>query len=440
MKVIDIINGPWAIRPVMLEEIQRIYATHLRGEKIDIAAVEAATGKTLDNSRNGSYVTNGVAVIHMMGVIGKRMNLFTQISGGASTEQVGNDFLTALADPGVSGVVLHIDSPGGTVDGTKALADMIAAHRGTKPVVACADGMMCSAAYWIGSAADSINIADLTTDVGSIGVVASHMDISGWEEKKGIKTTEITAGKYKRAISQYAPLSEEGRAMIQADLDQIYGLFLDSVAANRGVTVDEVVDRMAEGRVYMGQKAIDHGLVDGVATLAETIEQVRILVAAGKKSTRTRAGAARNETIKEESPMTLEQLKVAHPELVEAIAAEATACHAEALAAARVEGAAAELERIKSVRAQSIPGHEALVEQMALDGKSTAADAALAIVEAEKVQRSQAVAAIDADANAVVPVATVEAAATITVKRKEFDAMTTDDRRAFLAAGGKITD
>lgn len=439
MRIIDIINGPWAITPDMLQEIQRIYASHLhRAEKIDIAAIEAATGKKLDNSRNGSYITDGVAVIPMHGVIGKRMNLFTQISGGVSSELVANDYLAALNDPAVKGIVLHIDSPGGTVDGTKQLADIISANRGAKPVIACADGMMCSAAYWIGSAADSINMADLTTDVGSIGVVAAHMDISGWEEKQGIKTTEITAGKYKRAISQYAPLSEEGRAIIQADLDQIYELFVDAVAQNRGRSVEDVLANMAEGRVFLGRKAIDAGLVDSVATLAETIQQVRDL---SRTTTAgwSRASAVRNNDNKE-TTMNIEQLKADHPGLVEQITAEAQAGMAAAVSAARAEGAAAELQRIKDVRAQLIPGHEALVEELAFDGKSTGADAAQAIVAAEKSLREAAQTSIEEDANAVVPPSTDESEGKKTIKRADFNKLSPVDQREALKSGVKIVD
>lgn len=438
MRLIDIINGAWAIRPAMLEEIQRIYATHLRGDKIDIAKVEAATGKTLDNSRNGSYVTDGVAVIPMVGVIGKRMNLFTEISGGVSAEIVAKDFEAAINDPAIKGIVLHIDSPGGTVDGTKQLADMIASHRGTKPVIACADGCMCSAAYWIGSAADAINLADLTTDVGSIGVVASHVDVSGWEEKNGIKTTEITAGKYKRAISQYQPLSAEGRAMIQADLDQIYELFVDAVAGNRGRSVEDVLNSMAEGRVFLGRKAVEAGLVDGVATLAETINQVRDLSRTANTNGWRRAGAAAPD--KEKKIMNLEQLKADHPELVEAITAEAQAGMTEAVATARSEGAAAEHQRIADVRARCVPGHEALIEQLAFDGKSTGADAALAIVTEEQKLRSQAGAALTDEANEPVPSVDGDAGKVSTIKRAAFNALDQQARRAFMAAGGKVTE
>lgn len=441
MRLIDIVSGPWAIRPQMLEEIQRIYASHLhRAEKIDVQAIEAATGKTLDNKRTGVQIVDGVAVIPVHGVIGKRMNLMTQISGGASTDQIANDYLSALNDPAVKGIVLHIDSPGGTVDGTMQLADILRANRGAKPTMACADGMMCSAAYWIGSAVDSITMADLTTDVGNIGVVASHMDISAWEEKQGIKTTEITAGRYKRAISQYSALTDEGRAMLQADVDQIYQLFVESVAANRGCSAEDVILNMADGRVFLGQKAIEAGLVDSVATLSETIQQVRDIARTGSPSAANyrRASAAQAQET-EKIPMNIEQLKTDYPDLVQAIVAEATAGHAEALEAVTATGAQAERDRIASVRAQSIPGYEALIEQLAFDGASTSSDAALAIVAAEKQARDAALSDLNASSQPVVPPID-DAPATATMKRKEFDALDQNQRRAFLSSGGKIND
>ena len=134
--------------------------------------------------------------------------------------------------------------------------------------------------------------------------------------------------------------------------------------------------------------------------------------------------------------MTLEELKAEHPELVQAIAAEATAGHAEALTAARAEGAEAERQRIADVRGQAIPGHEALIEQLAFDGKSTGAHAALAIVAAEKGKISQEAANLDADANP--PVDAVDSGdGTKTMKRADFDALDQGARRAFLGGGGK---
>ena len=81
MKLIDIVNGPWAITPEMLGEIQTIYRAHVRGPKIDIPAVEARIGRPLKNEAKSYQVIDGVAVLEMAGPIARRMNLFVQISG-----------------------------------------------------------------------------------------------------------------------------------------------------------------------------------------------------------------------------------------------------------------------------------------------------------------------------------------------------------------------
>lgn len=271
MKILDVLTSPWAIMPAKLQEIQNIYATHLRGEKIDIAGLEARIGQPLQNKEQGYQVMNGVAVIPIDGVIAKKMNLFTKISGGASTQLIERDLINAMSDPAVESILFHIDSPGGTVDGTAELASSIYGARGKKPIAVLADGMMASAAYWIGSAADKIYITGDTTHVGSIGVVATHTDISKAEEKAGYITTEIFAGKYKRIDSSYKPLSDEGRQYIQSHVDYLYSVFVGDVAKHRGVSVETVLQNMADGRLFTGRQAIDAGLVDGVATFSEVI-------------------------------------------------------------------------------------------------------------------------------------------------------------------------
>lgn len=268
MSILDVVNAPWAITPDKLREIQTIYTAHLRGEKSDIEAIEAKLGRPLTNERAPYTLTDGVAVITIDGVIAKRMNLFTQISGGISTELVTQDLRAALVDPAVNGIILSIDSPGGTVDGTQNLSDQILAARRVKPIVALASGVMASAAYWIGSAASAVFISDQTTITGSIGVVTSHVDMSRAEEQKGVKTTEIYAGKFKRIASSYSPLSSDGRDSIQEQVDYLYSIFVGDVARNRGVSVEAVLQTMADGRVFTGRQGIDAGLVDGVATLA----------------------------------------------------------------------------------------------------------------------------------------------------------------------------
>lgn len=363
-KLIDIVNAPWAIQPEKLEEIQGIYLTHLRGEKIDVAAVEARLGRQLQNESKEYAVIDGVAILPLEGVVAKRMNLFSQISGGMSTEVAARNLDHALADPNVHSVIQYVDSPGGTVDGSQAYAEKVYAARPRKKIVTLASGVMASAAYWFGSAASEIYITDLTTIVGQIGVVAKHVDTSGAEAKAGIKTTEITAGKFKRIASSYEPLSAEGRQSIQDQVDYIYSVFVGDVAKHRGVSEEQVLEGMAEGRVFIGQQAVDAGLVDGVSTLEALVAKLN----------RDRAGAAqRPPSFNTGASMDLEKLKAEHPQLVKAI-------HEEGFAA----GASAERERILAVKAALIPGHEALVESLMFDGKTTGGDAALKVNAAER--------------------------------------------------------
>jgi signal peptide peptidase SppA len=375
MKISDILTAPWAIEPSKLIELHAIYQAHVRGEAIDIEAVEKRLGRPLANEQRGYDVVDGVAVLPIEGVIAKKMNMFSQISGGASSQLARRSLLDAVDDPAVHSVILSIDSPGGTVDGTQMLADTVFDARTDKPIVTLASGTIASAAYWFGSAASKVYLADTTTSAGSIGIVGAHVDVSAQEAARGIKTTEITAGKYKRIASQYAPLSEDGRQSIQDQLDYMYSLFVGAVAKNRGVNTDVVLSDMADGRVFIGQQAIDAGLVDGIITLDALVEQLnRERGISGRSPTPTRAGHARTtSTTTQGSLMNKEELEAQHP----ALAAEL-----------RADGAKAERERIKAIEDQTIAGHEALITSLKFDGKSTAGDAALAVLAAEKTARA----------------------------------------------------
>lgn len=267
MRLLDVMNSPWAILPVQLREIQNIYITHLRGDKIDIKGVEARIGKPLKNEPKSFEIFGNVAVLSLEGVIAQKMNLFTEISGGVSTELISKDLQEVMKNESIKAVILDIDSPGGTSSGTPELAKQVYEARKQKRIIAFTDNMMASAAYWIGAAADAVIISSDVVQVGSIGVVATHTDVSKSEEMQGIKTTEIVAGKYKRIASQYAPLSQEGRQTIQEHLDYIYSVFVEDVALFRDVSVAKVLNDMADGRVFIGRQAIEAGLVDGVSTL-----------------------------------------------------------------------------------------------------------------------------------------------------------------------------
>lgn len=385
MRVIDVLTAPWAIMPDKLLEIRSIYDAHTDGKTIDLALIEARLGKPLQNTEQGYAVHSGVAVIPVNGVIGKRMNMFSDISGGASTELIARDINAALEDQSVQSILLHIDSPGGSVDGVENLADIIRAAAQIKPVVSFADGTMASAAYWLGSAADAIVASSSTAQIGSIGVVATHRDVSRAQEMAGIKTTEISAGRYKRIASQYGPLTESGQAEIQRQIDGIYTIFVDAVAQNRGVSAEKVLADMADGRVFLAREAQARGMVDYIASLDATISNMANGIWPTNLSSRsenmptpapnkTTATGGQPQPATATAEITIEMLNEKHPQIV---------------AQLMQIGADAERERIQSCEDAALPGHEKIVNAMKFDGKSTGADVALAIVQEEKSLRVQ---------------------------------------------------
>lgn len=369
MTVLDVINSPWAIMPDRLEEIQAIYGARLRGEDADLAAIEARIGRPLNNEAQGYEVRDGAALVPLRGVLGQRMNLMSNISGGTSTELFARDVKRALEDPAVRSIIIMADTPGGSVAGTQSAADVVRSVRGKKPIVTFAEGMMASAGVWIGSAADQVILDSGVTQVGSIGVVATHSDVSKREEAMGVKTTEIVAGKYKRAASQYGPLTETGRATMQEQVDYLYSLFVADVAANRGVDPEKVIEDMADGRMFIGQQAVDAGLADGIYSLDVLIANLN-----------DRAAAMERSLITASSSMDVSMTPSEQ-------AAQWVAENPEAAAVLRAEGAVNERDRIAAVRAQSMPGHEALIEALAADGHTSGPEAAVAVVAAENALR-----------------------------------------------------
>ena len=289
----------------------------------------------------------------------------------------------AAADPAVKSIVILADTPGGTVAGTQAAASAVRAVRGVKPIATLIQGMMASAGAWIGTAADVVALDSGTSQAGSIGVVATHVDVSQREQAMGIKTTEIVAGKFKRAASQYGPLTETGQAMIQDQVDYLYSQFVSDVATNRGTTESDVLQRMADGRMFIGQQAVDAGLADQIISLEELINQLN------NQGASTPGRSATPASSHMDSIQTPNEL-----------AAEWSAANPEAAAVLRAEGAVSERDRIAAVRAQAMPGHEALIEQLAADGHTSGPEAALAVLAAERAIRSSQATARHAEAPA----------------------------------------
>jgi len=167
----------------------------------------------------------------------------------------------------------EVDSPGGSIYGTDELAARIFAARGGKRVVAIANTLAASAAYWIGSAAAELSCAP-SGEVGSIGIVAIHHDFSRAEDAAGVDVTLISSGMYKTEGNEHEPLGNTARAALQDRVNAYYGMFLRAVARHRGVSVADVHDGFGEGRVIGAEDALRMGMVDRVETIDELLARV----------------------------------------------------------------------------------------------------------------------------------------------------------------------
>lgn len=267
---------PWAIDPESLawaaiQDVLAIRASggHLTDEEIN-ARIEAAS----NGPRGGERREGAVISIPVYGVIHPRAHMLARTSGGGvSAEAIGATFAAAVRDPDITGIVLDIDSPGGNVEGIHELAEQIRAARGTKPIVAVANHAAASAAYWFATAADEVVVAP-SGQVGSIGIISAHEDVSEQAAREGVKTTLITSSRFKAEGNPFAPLSDEARGERQAKVDAFHRMFESDVAKGRGVPVDRVRSGFGEGRTLLAKPALDAGMVDRVDTFENTIRRV----------------------------------------------------------------------------------------------------------------------------------------------------------------------
>lgn len=260
----------WAILPAKLEALCAVVSDRILAD-----ALQASQRPEFQASRSVSIERVGAtAVIPVMGTIAQRIGLLGAASGGVSTVQIGAQIDLAVADPQVDNILLHIDSPGGSVYGVQELGEKIRAARARKPIVALADSLAASAAYWLAAQASEVVVVP-GGEVGSIGVIALHVDQSIYNENLGIKPTFVFAGKHKADGNPHEPLSDAALDDMQARVNERYTAFIAAVAAGRGVSASTVKTEFGEGRVVAALRAKELGMVDRVDTLEATLERLR---------------------------------------------------------------------------------------------------------------------------------------------------------------------
>lgn len=259
MRAFDFAAGePWVIQQRNLRQIleiaQRAHEPDLKA--IALKRADKAIGNVLE-------MRGSVAVLNVIGPLFRYANLFTDISGATSIEELAQAFGAAVEDPNVKAIAFNIDSPGGELAGVSELATAIYRARGKKPIAVYVDDLAASGAYWLASAADRIVVSD-TARVGSIGVLATIVEEA---ETDGVKTY--------RFVSSVSPNkrpdleSEEGRDSVQELVDDLGRVFVETVARNRGVTTEKVIADFGKGFLRTARKAVAAGMADAIGTFED---------------------------------------------------------------------------------------------------------------------------------------------------------------------------
>ncbi len=278
--IAEFLATPWALMPERLNAMAAVLGRWSQNVAASngVLATVAADRAVRDARRQAmaAQSAGGIAVLPLYGVVTQRGNMVEDVSGpgSVSTQQFAAALRPLLADDTVGQILIDIDSPGGSVYGVAELADEIQSARAHKPVVAIANSLAASAAYWIGCSASEFYVTP-GGEVGSIGVWQAHQDYSKAMDEAGVKTTLISAGKYKVEGNPYAPLDGEAQTFMQSRVDDYYAAFTKSVARGRGVPIAQVREGMGQGRVLGADQALAQNMVDGVATFDEVIKKMR---------------------------------------------------------------------------------------------------------------------------------------------------------------------
>lgn len=227
-------------------------------------------------------VQQNVGVISIKGSLVEGSAGYGVFFGQTGYDDIRAALVAAVSNADVKAILLDISSPGGQVAGVDDTGQLIARVSAVKPVVTYTGSTMGSAALWLGLSSN-FAVAGKTAIVGSLGVIMVHMDHSRRLADAGVKPTVIRAGSEKALASPYEPLSEKAQAGLQSQADILYGVFLNHVASSRGVSATNGDKKFGQGRTFIGQQAVDVGLVDKLGTYEDAFAKAQAMRPSKKK-------------------------------------------------------------------------------------------------------------------------------------------------------------
>lgn len=270
---------PWLITAAAHKSICEVFKRHMDEPPGQKPTQNPTSDMSAMYVQRPTYTIDddNIGHVYIYGIIGHRISAIVKSCGNTDVDDLRQE-LNMCAGKSVSGILLHINSPGGTTTGVPELADQIRNIRDDIPVVAFTDGQMCSAAYYIASAASQI-VATESSEVGSIGVYIPWIDQSVAWGMQGIKADPIVNDGAIYKASGFGPaLNDSQRSMLQQQVNRVAELFHTFVTQNRldaGQCIDGPV---MQGGVINGIDCCDFGAVDLSGDLQDAIEVMGYLI------------------------------------------------------------------------------------------------------------------------------------------------------------------
>ena len=238
-----------------------------------------------------------LAVIHISGELTSTDSWINEFFGRVSYADIRRCVVKAVDTEDITGIVLDMDTPGGSACGIMELSDFLKEiDASTKPIYTYTGTAMCSGGYWLGCVGRKIYASPMAT-VGSIGVIMAHQSYARMVADMGIDATVFRSGEFKALGHPLEPLDEKATKHLQASLDKTYDTFLEHVAENRGMSVKTLRNTAAEGLVFPGSEAIDVGLVDELAYFDKALAEISQEISDQSESTTTNGTNPMNKKV-----------------------------------------------------------------------------------------------------------------------------------------------
>jgi capsid assembly protease len=308
----------WAIDEVKFHAIRQVLKIRASGDRVPEEEIAAVVKAAAD--RPAPRSTGSIAILPLFGAITHRANMFSEASGGTSTQGFGKALAQVVGDPNVTAVIIEADTPGGGVSGLPELADQIYKARGSKPIIGVSNTRALSAGYWLLSQCDEIVCAPVS-EVGSIGVFLWHENWRKAYEMDGIEPDIIRYAEHKAEMNDWEPLTDEARAYALSQVTEVGELFTKAVARGRGVSAERVRGEFGQGRSVMAKDAVRLGMADRIATMDDTI--LRVASGRWKPPNRVAAGAIDVRMVAMDEEISTTLTVAAFEAQAEAIAAQA---------------------------------------------------------------------------------------------------------------------